>query len=142
MKRAVKRGFTIVLMAAAVLFIGSISSAEDMEGRSDSIAKKNIKLLKDKQYEHEARLALVALGKKAVPYLAEEAEDPSEKISHRIAVIDILGDIKSPDAADSLLATLKDSNAKIRRSSAKALGGIRDNKSIAGLKDALSDFDA
>ncbi len=130
--------------AAAILFliVGIVlpSFAESVV-KSQSVARKSIELLKDKKHEHDATVTLVSLGETAVPFLANAAKDPKEKVSQRILVLEILGDIKSPSATAALLEALKDPNFKVRRASARALGDIGDKASVEGLKQALGDFD-
>src|SRR3989338_3434294 len=108
MNRVLGIGYWVLGIIIGVAVFASVSFAGDVDARTRSIVKKNIMLLNDKAHEHDAALTLISLRESAVPALSEVAKNPNEKLSLRLEVIDILGDIRSPDAIDSLLGNLKD----------------------------------
>lgn len=81
--------------------------------------------------------SLIAFGRPAVPHLLHELGNPSWKI--RAAVIDILGEMPSPESVRALTVALNDTERDVRAKAAKGLGKIRDASSALPLIEHMED---
>jgi len=86
----------------------------------------------------DARMELIEIGRKAVPYLIKSLDNSKPEV--RFVICEILGHIKDPSAVDTLIKHLTDNGEygkSVASASAKALGMIGDEKSIPELVKIL-----
>jgi HEAT repeat protein len=83
--------------------------------------------------------ALVQIGGPAVAPLLGMIETPDPDV--RKFVVDILGDIRDPQAVPALVDRLQDSDENIRVAAAEALGKIRDRRAVDALLACLTRYD-
>lgn len=79
---------------------------------------------KDGMERQRARLALVAIGKPALPYLLEALKGNHQQVRWEAAKA--LGSINDPDAAPALVEALMDESSEIRWLAAEALIALRE----------------
>lgn len=79
---------------------------------------------KDGMERQHARLALVELGKPAVPYLIKALKDKHQQLRWEAAKA--LGSLNDPDAAPALVEALMDESSEIRWLAAEALIALRE----------------
>jgi hypothetical protein len=76
---------------------------------------------------------LIALGEPAVEGVAGILRDPTLDVVTRFMAANVLGDIGSKKAVETLIEALRDPAYNVRRCSALALGKIRDERARAPL---------
>ncbi|MFQ5736575.1 MAG: HEAT repeat domain-containing protein [Thermodesulfobacteriota bacterium] len=81
--------------------------------------------------------SLIAFGSPAVPHLLRELGNPSWKI--RAAVVDMLGELPSPDSVRALTVALNDTERDVRAKAAKGLGKLKDPSSALPLIEHMED---
>lgn len=79
---------------------------------------------KDGMERQRARLALVEMGKVAVPYLIEALKEVHHQVRWEAAKA--LGSLNDPDAAPALVEALMDESSEIRWLAAEALIALRE----------------
>lgn len=81
--------------------------------------------------------ALIAFGGPSISHLLSELKNPSWKI--RAAVVDMLGEIPSPESLRALTSALNDPERDVRAKAAKGLGKLRDPSSALPLIERMED---
>ncbi len=79
---------------------------------------------KDGMERQCARLALVEIGKPALPYLIEALKDAHQQVRWEAAKA--LGSLNDPDAAPALVEALMDESSEVRWLAAEALIALRE----------------
>lgn len=76
-------------------------------------------------------------GKKATHYLIKLAKDADEEV--RMFSTALLGEIKDPEAVETLIEGLKDPDENVRHAAAESLGRLGDPRGVVPLIDCLSE---
>lgn len=116
-----------------------VTGAAGAEALHEEEILRLIASLKDED-ESVRMIAAEALGKMGAPAvlpLIGVLSDPFYQV--RIAVADILGDLRDPRAEKPLYATLKDEDEEVRIAAARALGKIGVQESVIPLLQACKD---
>lgn len=110
--------------------------------RSGELAGEVIELLHSQDnagLRNTAVEILISLGRRATPYLLEEVACNDHDV--RKFVLDILGEIRDPDAVTAMVGALSDPDGNVRAAAAENLGKIGSPAAVPALLEGLGHSD-